>query len=169
MYVIETELGRFEAENEKDAKKLLKKAEKEHHERELVRTEHYRQANYKAQSKACRMMYDFITQRRGCCPWILEPDDDFYKRYVRKDDWKLHLRADDFDGAPECTYTESYKVLAVSILCDGSVQAVWLQYDNETPCGYAVGYHEQEMSLENLPEAMTIEWAKGEATEPAIA
>ena len=56
MYVIETSLGRFEGETEKQAKALMRKAKKAHDEQQAIDSANYQLAYVRAQAQAYAIM-----------------------------------------------------------------------------------------------------------------
>lgn len=150
-YIIETELGRFEGETEREAKKLLRAAKKEADAQRTIATSRRHMASLHAAVQAATIM-DFFIEGAAPCGWRFYPAGHENAARVVYDDegeYRADLIVDTKWGR---TNIELYRPELVGSLMDGSgyTIAVWLQ-DGQQVAGHAVGHSEGESSMYRLP------------------
>lgn len=156
MYAIETDLGRFEADTEKEAKAKLRKAQREA-EKAAKEAEADRNIAYAmAGQTAWFLAKDGIDGRHSQHSWIVRPGDRFFPAKCDSDSRKWLIRADDSSTVQIELW--GYRPLAMRIKPCGQVDLLWTQdIDNpeRTYC-LAVGVYGTQYATVEIPASMGI-------------
>lgn len=157
MYAIETELGRFEADTEREARKLFRKAEREAKAQQAIDEQNRRLAYQMAESRAYQHFSLHFQNRQREHNWLVHPGDRFFPASVNGDNlrqWKVKLN-DDGSAIAELW---GYRPVAMLLRPDGDVEMLWTQ-DIDNPeriycmaCGHAGGmFGTAELPIELFP------------------
>ena len=147
MYVIETDLGRFEADTEREAKKALRAAKAAAQRQERIDAENRAAANRMAESRGYAHYHRHHEQ--GPVPahsWLVTPDSRHFPASQDSENprqWRIKIS----DDAVCELY--SYQPIAMLLRANGDVDLLWTQ-DMESPeriycmamghCGDMVGH-----------------------------
>lgn len=165
MYAIQNELGRFEADTERDAKRLLRKAKRAAGKQEAIDTENRKQARLKAQANGFCLLSAFVEDKPLSHAWIVRTGEKHFPVSQNPDDLRQWFARLSEDGLTEAEFY-GYQPVAVYLGCDGNVRAIWTvgidcpELDRHA-C-LAVGCHNGQHAFEYLPDDLTPEWCQGE-------
>ena len=150
MFVIETELGRFVGETEREAKRLLRKAERE-------------RAKQEAKAAANRKLATQMAEARGYIHYRNHFEDyrPPYSWLVKQGDPSFPATQDEFDGrrwevrvsASATISLYGYQPVAVLLRPSGDVDLLWTQDMDVSRRTYvmAIGYCQDQVGTASLP------------------
>lgn len=153
MYAIETELGRFEADTERDAKKQLRNARARARKEEASRQALNDIARSRAERQAYRI-YSVYHDRANCYPaWRLYRSGYGYKvaRMIAGElGYAYTLSVDTPDGEARNEY---WRMRLTAVVIDGSGYAIAVEMTDETSGAhlYAIGTHAGIIQLAEIP------------------
>lgn len=153
MYAIETDLGRFEGETEREAKRKLQTAKRKHN-REAAERERIREAARSVAYKHAYAFYSRYLSGEKCAPaWLLYRGADSYgfkilRMYPHDVDGNT-LDFDTPDGHAKINYWRA--PVLTGVIIDGGGYAKAIELDcGDGPQLFAVGYSQDIAVLEPL-------------------
>ncbi len=157
-YVIEVDGLRVEGETERDAKRLLRKAQKEKEAAECLRQDRRERARVYAESEGYKVLYRLADRGDMACHWSLYRPGDKYApfRAGTADSWDGKVRSHTLQmkgGDAVLEHGPGYFHGCVSGM-SGQVFIVFFR-DPSRPSdavdAYAVGHYEGEIGMVSLP------------------
>lgn len=149
MYAIETELGRFEGDTEKEAKKALRKAQRERAKQDAIESELRKVARLRAESQAYHI-YDEKTrvalghQKRTSLPpgWVLYPVTT--EGYCVREGYDTNRHERYYDIETEDGRASVYPYDAIThFVMNGAGFCMAIAIANQDVELFAVGVHEE--------------------------
>lgn len=156
MYAIETELGRFVADNEAETKKLLRKAKREKKKKEATDSMNRAKAKQNAELAAYRHMLLASECRTVSDPTIIYRSSASFP--CRRGAFGDEILMVAFrDNGPCLSFRPDERITAVFVNVLGHVEIAWIERENGDVCAYAIGEHEDQANIAPMPNSITPE------------
>ena len=145
MYAITTELGTFEAETEKAAKKMLRKATRETKKQNEVDEKNLEMATMKARAEGFRYLRMVADDEGPSTSWITRKGDAHFPAKVDRED-EREFRTQIIDNIYVKTF--GLEPVAVARRPSGYVVLIWVRdmSDDSMHC-CAVGYNQDQTDI----------------------
>ena len=174
MYKIETELGVFEGETEKDAKKLLRAAKRKADKRAEIDRADGEMARLKSAAAGFKHLTNLREDRRAPHSCIVRKgEDEFPVVRDENNDRQFWTTIEPYTKNGDETRLETYAYEPVAALwnVNGVVELIWTRDidrpDDPLTC-LAVAVHGRQVGWQYMPAELTPEWLEAEDVESGV-